>query len=56
MHDDERDLTNTERTLLEKAGQIMTARIGWLFGYHMSTLLCGDDNFLKFLPYFLFLL
>jgi len=47
--DRKRELTDYERLILEKAGQIMTARIGWLFRLQMSTLLCGEDNLLKFL-------
>jgi hypothetical protein len=46
--DRERELTETECVILDKAGSIMTARIGHLFGEHFATLICGDDKLYQF--------
>jgi hypothetical protein len=47
--DRERDLTEFERTVLEKAGQILNMRINYLFRFNLQTLLCEDDSYLNFI-------
>jgi hypothetical protein len=49
--DRERELTETECVILDKAGSIMTARISHLFGEHFATLMCGDDKLYQFFLY-----
>ena len=41
---DDSTLTESQRKILDTAGTIMTARIGWLFDFQWITLLCRGDK------------
>ena len=47
-YDVDAELTESQRKVLEKSCQILTARIGWLFYKNLELILGRDDNLAKF--------
>jgi len=46
--DRDTELTESQRKILVKAGQILSARIGWLFYKNLELILGRDDSLAKF--------